>query len=123
MQLRISPGGRTSNSRRSRPELPPSSVTVTMAVISSAGTAGSPAFPKSLSPCSSAESPVPPPIETTRSGEVSQRRILAERHHAVAHIARRQHVEFAAQPAGAAAVVGDRDDGGDFERRNRRVEI
>ena len=34
MQLRISPGGRTSNSRRSRPELPPSSVTVTMAVIS-----------------------------------------------------------------------------------------
>src|ERR1017187_9743947 len=71
MQLRMSPGGSTSNSRRTRPELPPSSVTVTVAVISSAGTAGSPAFPKSLSPCSSAESPVPPPIETTRSGEVS----------------------------------------------------
>src|ERR1017187_8274797 len=71
MQLRISPGGKTSNSRRSRPELPPSSVTVTMAVISSAGTAGSPALAKYLSPCSSAESPVPPPIETTRSGEVS----------------------------------------------------
>src|SRR5271157_1713883 len=71
MQLRISPGGRTSNSRRSRPELPPSSVTVTMAVMSSAGTAGSPALAKCFSPCSSTESPVPPPIETTRSGEVS----------------------------------------------------
>ena len=37
MQLRMSPGGRTSNSRRSRPELPPSSVTVTMAVMSMGG--------------------------------------------------------------------------------------
>jgi len=34
MQLRISPGGRTSKSRRRRPELPPSSVTVTIAVMS-----------------------------------------------------------------------------------------
>jgi hypothetical protein len=34
MQLRMSPGGNTSNSRRSRPELPPSSVTVTTAVMS-----------------------------------------------------------------------------------------
>ena len=32
-QLRTSPGGRTPNSRRSRPELPPSSVTVTTAVM------------------------------------------------------------------------------------------
>ena len=37
MQLRISPGGSTSNSRRSRPELPPSSVTVTIAVMSRSG--------------------------------------------------------------------------------------
>jgi hypothetical protein len=37
MQLRMSPGGRTSNSRRKRPELPPSSVTVTTAVISARG--------------------------------------------------------------------------------------
>ena len=41
MQLRMSPGGSTSNSRRKRPELPPSSVTVTMAVMSTAGAAAS----------------------------------------------------------------------------------
>src|ERR1017187_4092727 len=40
MQLRMSPGGSTSNSRRRRPELPPSSVTVTMAVMSTEGVAG-----------------------------------------------------------------------------------
>lgn len=61
MQLRMSPGGRTSNSRRRRPELPPSSVTVTTAVMSMAGA-------YRLSPCNRAESPVPPPIETIRSG-------------------------------------------------------
>ncbi len=37
MQLRISPGGRTLKSRRKRPELPPSSVTVTTAVMSTRG--------------------------------------------------------------------------------------
>ena len=34
---------------------------------------------------------------------------LAQRHHAVAQVARRQHVEVLAQPAGRAAVVGHRD--------------
>ena len=34
MQFLMSPGGRTSKSRRRRPELPPSSVTVTTVVIS-----------------------------------------------------------------------------------------
>jgi len=37
MQLRMSPGGSTRFSRRSRPELPPSSVTVTIAVSSVMG--------------------------------------------------------------------------------------
>ena len=37
MQLRMSPGGSTSNSRRRRPELPPSSLTVTIAVMSRSG--------------------------------------------------------------------------------------
>ena len=37
MQLRMSPGGRMRFSRRNRPELPPSSVTVTMAVRSAMG--------------------------------------------------------------------------------------
>ena len=71
MQLRMSPGGRTSNSRRNRPELPPSSVTVTMAVMSRAATAGSVCRAKCFRPCSSAERPLPPPIATTRSGDVS----------------------------------------------------
>ena len=55
-QFRISPGGSTPHSVRSRPELPPSSVTVTIAVIF---------LVKTLSPTSKAESPVPPPIATT----------------------------------------------------------
>src|SRR6266568_2415668 len=37
MQLRMSPGGRMRFSRRKRPELPPSSVTVTMAARSAMG--------------------------------------------------------------------------------------
>ena len=38
-----------------------------------------------------------------------------ERHHAVADIARRQHVEIAAQAAGTASVVGDGHHGGDLQ--------
>ena len=34
---------------------------------------------------------------------------------AIADIAGRQHIEFAAQPSGAAAVIGNRDDGGDVQ--------
>jgi hypothetical protein len=57
MQLRTSPGGNTPSSRRSRPELPPSSATVTTAV----------RFPVcSLRPRNSVERPVPPPMATMR---------------------------------------------------------
>src|SRR4030095_6976895 len=58
MQLRMSPGGMTPRSSRKRPELPPSSVTVTMTE-RSAG----PFF----RPRSSVESPVPPPMEPNLS--------------------------------------------------------
>ena len=54
MLLRMSPGGSTPSSRWSRPELPPSSATVTMAVML-------PVY--SLSPRSSVERPVPPPMD------------------------------------------------------------
>src|SRR5262249_6843994 len=64
MQLRMSPGGSTSKSRRRRPELPPSSVTVTTAEMSRPGSHATYFF----NPCSKAESPVPPPIDTTRRG-------------------------------------------------------
>ena len=45
-----------------------------------------------------------------------ERLILAQSHHAVADVARRQDVEIAPQPPGAAAVVGYRDHGGDLQR-------
>src|SRR5205823_1269389 len=77
MQLRISPGGRTSNSRRRRPELPPSSVTVTMAVISTAGAAESAGRVYRLRPFSTDDRPVPPPMATTRSGERSSMHAMA----------------------------------------------
>src|SRR5690348_11015529 len=55
MQFLMSPGGKTCSSSRSRPELPPSSVTVTMtdkrALIF-------------FNPRNRVERPVPPPIET-----------------------------------------------------------
>src|SRR5947207_1566172 len=71
MQLRISPGGRMRFSRRKRPELPPSSVTVTMAARSAMGRSAvaRPSVRRitcSLRPRSSVESPVPPPRATTR---------------------------------------------------------
>src|SRR5262245_38561986 len=55
MQFRMSPGGMTPRSSRKRPELPPSSVTVTITE-RSAG--------QFLSPRSRVERPVPPPMET-----------------------------------------------------------
>src|SRR5512137_1022847 len=69
MQFLMSLGGNTANSRRSRPELPPSSVTVTTAVISTAGGAQSAgAAAKGRRPLSTVESPVPPPIATILRG-------------------------------------------------------
>ena len=66
-QLRTSPGGRTPNSWRSLPELPPSSVTVTTAVIVSFDTG--PVFADCWhSPSRTAGRPVPPPSATIRGG-------------------------------------------------------
>src|SRR5689334_339325 len=63
MQLRMSPGGRMPNSRRSTPEEPPSSVTVTIAERRRIDHV--PTLPTYFfSPRSSVESPVPPPIAT-----------------------------------------------------------
>src|SRR3954454_3481379 len=63
MQLRMSPGGSMPNSRRNSPELPPSSVTVTMAPRLSIDQV--PALPtKVLRPRSRVERPVPPPMVT-----------------------------------------------------------
>src|ERR1019366_4337470 len=71
MQLRMSPGGSTSNSRRKRPELPPSSVTVTMAVMSTEGIAGPAGRAEGFNPARTLDNPFPPPMATTRSGEWS----------------------------------------------------
>ena len=57
MQLRMSPGGSIPHSWRRRPELPPSSVTATTAVMFRV---------KPLSPPNSVERPVPPPMATMR---------------------------------------------------------
>src|SRR6266481_3622574 len=70
-QLRMSPGGRMRFSRRKRPELPPSSVTVTMAARSAMGRwvlacSSVRRMTWSLRPRSSVDSPVPPPRATTR---------------------------------------------------------
>ena len=43
--------------------------------------------------------------------------VFGERHHAIADVARRQHVELAAQAAGTAAIVGDRDHRRDVHQR------
>src|ERR1700681_2114239 len=70
MQLRMSPGGSTRYSRRRRPELPPSSVTVTIAARSLIGWRSDSCRRRAtycFSPRSSIESPVPPPIATTRT--------------------------------------------------------
>src|SRR5580704_10173224 len=70
MQLRMSPGGSTRYSRRRRPELPPSSVTVTTAARSLIGWRSDSCLrraTKCFNPRSSIESPVPPPMATTRT--------------------------------------------------------
>src|SRR5687767_4802248 len=63
MQLRMSPGGSMPNSLRRTPELPPSSVTVTIAVRCATDQAPS-ASTYALSPRRSVDRPVPPPIAT-----------------------------------------------------------
>src|SRR6476660_6377072 len=75
MQLRMSPGGRPPNSCRSRPEEPPSSVTVTTPV--NRPSRGEPTY--AFKPRRIAERPVPPPIAATagvagRAGSVSRSR-------------------------------------------------
>src|ERR1700722_10987390 len=71
MQLRMSPGGRMRFSRRRRPELPPSSVTVTIAVRLEIGCSvlisSRRRETRFLRPRSNVESPVPPPRATTLS--------------------------------------------------------
>ena len=65
MQLRMSPGGSICSSSRKRPELPPSSETVTIADRFSIHDSASSCFPTScFNPASSVESPVPPPMAT-----------------------------------------------------------
>ena len=66
MQLRMSPGGRTPRVSRRRPELPPSSITVTIPVSQSGASMPSPLPQTSRRPSSTIGSPVPPPIATTR---------------------------------------------------------
>src|SRR5690554_4394835 len=63
-QFLISPGGRIPNSCRRRPELPPSSATVTMAVRSAVNF---------LSPRRMVPKPVPPPMTTIRGPLISSR--------------------------------------------------
>src|SRR5215469_3615208 len=80
MQFLISPGGSIWNSSLKRPELPPSSVTVTTAVsVSIHGNLSSPAAgsggENALSPASSVERPVPPPIDTILMPELALRDI------------------------------------------------
>src|SRR4051812_28790537 len=65
MQLRMSPGGSICSSSRKRPELPPSSETVTIAESESIHPC-SPRLPtKRFKPASKVDKPVPPPIVTS----------------------------------------------------------
>jgi hypothetical protein len=47
--------------------------------------------------------------------------VFRERDHAVADVARREHVQVFAEAAGGAAVVGDGDDGGELADEASRV--
>ena len=64
MQLRMSPTGGTPSSSRSLPDEPPSSATVTTAVM---------LLLTSLRPRSSVDRPVPPPMATMRGPRASER--------------------------------------------------
>ena len=66
MQLRMSPGGNICSSSRNLPELPPSSLTVTIADSESMSGGSSTCGPTNrFRPARSVDKPVPPPIETT----------------------------------------------------------
>jgi hypothetical protein len=58
------------------------------------------------------------PLQAASAGETELKQagektgVLGERHHAVADIARRQHLEIAPQPPRASAVIGHRDHSG-----------
>ena len=52
-------------------------------------------------------------VEAVLEEAGEQELILGERDHAVADVAGREHVEFFAETAGGATVVGDGDDGGE----------
>ena len=56
----------------------------------------------------------PPPCEAVLKELGEQGLVFGEGHHAVADVARREHVELAAQAAGTAAVVCHGDNGGNF---------
>ena len=64
MQLRMSPIGGMPSSSRSLPDEPPSSATVTMAVM---------LLVTSFRPRSSVDRPVPPPMATMRGPRASER--------------------------------------------------
>jgi len=53
-------------------------------------------------------------VEAVLKKAREQRFVLGEGDHAVANVARRQDAVFAAEAAGASAVIGDRDDGGEI---------
>ena len=61
------------------------------------------------------------PFQTAAAGEAvlkepgQERGVFAEGDHAIANVARRQHVELAAEASGAAAIVGHSNDRGDVD--------
>ena len=58
-----------------------------------------------------------PGLESILKKTAEERFVFGERHHAIANIARRKNAVFTAQTAGAAAVVGDGNDGGEIGDR------
>ena len=57
-----------------------------------------------------------PRVEAVLKQARDQTLVFRQRHHAIADVAGREHVEFAAQAAGTAAIVGDRDDRRELQR-------
>jgi hypothetical protein len=51
-------------------------------------------------------------VEAVLEEACEQELVLGERDHAVADVSGREHVEFFAETAGGATVIGDGDDGG-----------
>src|SRR2546421_3685990 len=106
MQWRIAPGGSIRNPSRRRPDLPPSSETVTMAESASSQRPPRPWSPtSSFRPESAVDSPVPPPMATSfrprsrlgcksfwlLNGETGARSVEPGRAHALAEIILERH--------------------------------